>query len=95
MASHRVRGYVDSNWYGHVGGKESVPVSPKKVIDLHGYCMRIQCFTVERLRKNGGPGMESLSELAEFIETLDLTPEEESKIARILEKLRDEATVSA
>ena len=57
--------------------------------------MCIQCFTVERLRKNGGPGMESLSELAEFIETLDLTPEEESKIARILEKLRDEATVSA
>ena len=57
--------------------------------------MGIQCFTVERLRENGGPGMESLSELAEFIETLDLAPEEESKIARILEKLRDEATVSA
>jgi uncharacterized coiled-coil DUF342 family protein len=39
--------------------------------------------------------MESLSELEEFIETLDLTPEEESNLARILKKLRDEATVSA
>ncbi|EOI3362017.1 MULTISPECIES: hypothetical protein [Aeromonas] len=40
--------------------------------------------------------MESLlSELEEFVETLDLAPEEESKIARILEKLRDEATASA
>ena len=39
--------------------------------------------------------MESLlSELEEFVETLDLAPEEESKIARILEKLRDEATAS-
>ena len=36
-----------------------------------------------------------LSELEEFVETLYLAPEEESKIARILEKLRDEATVSA
>ena len=41
--------------------------------------------------------MESLlSELEEFVETLDLAPEGGgSKIARILEKLRDEATVSA
>ncbi|MFM5833805.1 hypothetical protein [Aeromonas caviae] len=40
--------------------------------------------------------MESLlSELEEFVETLDLAPEEESNIARILEKLRDEATASA
>lgn len=40
--------------------------------------------------------MESLlSELEEFVETLDLAPEEERKIARILEKLRDEATASA
>ena len=39
--------------------------------------------------------MESLlSELEEFVETLDLAPEEESKIARILEKLRDETTAS-
>jgi len=29
------------------------------------------------------------------VETLDLAPEEERKIARILEKLRDEATASA
>lgn len=40
--------------------------------------------------------MESLlSELEEFVETLDLAPEEERKIESILEKLRDEATVSA
>lgn len=58
--------------------------------------MGIQYFTVERLGEQGGDRMESLlSELEEFIETLDLTPEEESKIARILKKLRDEATVSA
>ncbi|MEL1213777.1 hypothetical protein [Aeromonas caviae] len=39
--------------------------------------------------------MESLlNELEEVVETLDLAPEEESKIARILKKLRDEATVS-
>ncbi|MGK4476355.1 hypothetical protein [Aeromonas molluscorum] len=37
----------------------------------------------------------SLVELEEFIETLDLTPQEEDRFARILEKLRDEATVSA
>lgn len=56
--------------------------------------MGIQCFTVERLGEQGGDRMESLSELEEFVETLDLAPEEESKIARILEKLRDEATAS-
>ena len=58
--------------------------------------MDIQCFTVERLGEQGGDRMESLlSELEEFVETLYLAPEEESKIARILEKLRDEATASA
>ena len=58
--------------------------------------MCIQCFTVERLGEQGGDRMESLlSELEEFVEMLDLAPEEESKIARILEKLRDEATASA
>ena len=49
----------------------------------------------EAERERGHERMESLSELEEFIETLDLTPEEENKIARILEKIRDEATVSA
>lgn len=40
--------------------------------------------------------MESLqSEPEGVVETLDLAPEEERKIARILEKLRDEATASA
>ncbi len=36
----------------------------------------------------------SLTELEELIETLDLTPQEEDRIARILEKLRDEAAAS-
>lgn len=36
----------------------------------------------------------SLTELEELIETLDLTPQEEDRIARILEKLRDETTAS-
>ncbi len=39
--------------------------------------------------------MESLlSELEEFIWTLDLAPEEEKIIARILEKLREETAAS-
>ena len=58
--------------------------------------MRIQCFTVERLGEQRGERMESLqSEPEGVVETLDLAPEEERKIARILEKLRDEATASA
>ncbi len=36
----------------------------------------------------------SLTELEELIETLDLTPQEEDRFARILEKLRDETTAS-
>ncbi len=36
----------------------------------------------------------SLTELEELIETLDLTPQEEDRIARILQKLRDEAAAS-
>lgn len=36
----------------------------------------------------------SLTELEEFIETLDLTPQEVNRFARILEKLRDETTAS-
>ena len=74
----------------------SAPLCLQKVVNSLRYCMGIQCFTVERLGEQGGDRMESLlSELEEFVETLDLAPEEESKIARILEKLRDEATVSA
>nr|AIZ49754.1 hypothetical protein [Aeromonas salmonicida subsp. salmonicida] len=38
--------------------------------------------------------MESLTELEEFIWTLDLAPEEEKRIARILEKLREETAAS-
>lgn len=36
----------------------------------------------------------SLTELEELIETLDITPQEVYRFARILEKLRDEATAS-
>ena len=57
--------------------------------------MPIQYFTAERLRENGRHWMESsLTELEELIETLDLTPQEEDRIARILQKLRDEAAAS-
>ncbi len=33
----------------------------------------------------------SLTELEDLIDTLDLTPQEEDRLARILQKLRDEA----
>ncbi len=36
----------------------------------------------------------TFTELQDFIETLDLTPQEEETLARILEKLLDEATTS-
>jgi hypothetical protein len=36
----------------------------------------------------------SLTELEELIETLDLTPQEVERFARILEKLRDEEVTS-
>lgn len=96
MTSHRVRELLLTKKQIGEGYRNCTPVSPQKVVNSCGYCMCIQCFTVERLGEQGGDRMESLlSELEEFVETLDLAPEEESKIARILEKLRDEATVSA
>ena len=96
MTSHRERDFSPANKMIGVGWQNCTPVSPQKVVNLCGHCIGIQCFTVERLGEQGGDRMESLlSELEEFVETLDLAPEEESKIARILEKLRDEATVSA
>ena len=65
------------------------------MIDSPCNCMPIQCFTAERLREKGRHWMAaSLVELEEFIETLDLTPQEEDRFARILEKLRDETTAS-
>ena len=96
MTSNRVRDlFSERMWIGGLG-KDSAPLGLQKVVNSPLYCMGIQCFTVERLGEQGGDRMESLlSELEEFVETLDLAPEEESKIARILEKLRDEATVSA
>lgn len=96
MTSHRERDFSLLNKMIGAGWQNSTPVSPQKVVNSCGYCIGIQYFTVERLGEQGGERMESLlSELEEFVETLDLAPEEESKIARILEKLRDEATVSA
>ena len=96
MTSNRIRDlFSERMWIGGLG-KDSAPLGLQKVVNSLRYCMGIQCFTVERLGEQGGDRMESLlSELEEFVETLDLAPEEESKIARILEKLRDEATVSA
>lgn len=95
MASHIARFFLDSNRNGCIGDKERAPEILQKVVDLCGYCMGVQCFTVERLGKNGrDERMESLTELEEFIGTLDLAPEEERSIARILEKLREEAAAS-
>lgn len=37
--------------------------------------------------------MDSLAELEDYLEKLDLAPEEGEEIARILEKLRDEVAV--
>lgn len=54
MASHRARDFFDSNWKGCIGDKERTPEILQKVVDLCGYCIGVQCFTVERLRKNGG-----------------------------------------
>ncbi|MGL4354361.1 MAG: hypothetical protein ACRCTP_10725 [Aeromonas popoffii] len=55
--------------------------------------MDTQYFVVERLEEKGGDRMESaLTEMEEFLEKLDLTPQEGFEIARILERLRDEVT---
>lgn len=39
--------------------------------------------------------MDSLTELEHFLETLDMTKVEEDKIARILERLRDELSAAS
>nr|QWY91847.1 hypothetical protein [Aeromonas salmonicida subsp. salmonicida] len=54
MASHRARDFFDSNWKGCIGDKERTPEILQKVVDLCRYCIGVQCFTVERLRENGG-----------------------------------------
>ncbi|MFB2891095.1 hypothetical protein, partial [Aeromonas veronii] len=61
------------------------------------YCMGIQRFTVERLRadKRGPDRMESLAELENILDTLDLSRVEEEKNARILERLRDELNAAS
>lgn len=78
-------------------GKDSAPLGLQKVVNSLGYCMGIQCFTVERLRadKRGPDRMDSLTELEHVLETLDLTRVEEEKIARILERLRDELNAAS
>ena len=57
--------------------------------------MGIQYFTVERLGEQGGNRMESLAELENILDTLDLSRVEEEKIARILERLRDELNAAS
>lgn len=95
MTSHRVRGFSLPNRKIEEGDQNCTPVSLQKVVDLRGYCIGIQCFTVERLGEQGGNRMESaLTELEEFIETLNLTYQEEFEIARILQKLRDGVAAS-
>lgn len=80
---------------GALEGEKITPASIQKMVDSSGCCMDVQYFTAGRLGEIGRQNrMESVAELEEFIGTLDLTPEEESRIARILENLREEIAVS-
>lgn len=92
MTSHRVWDLSTARKKVKEAQEDTAPLSLQKVVHSLGCCMGIQCFTVERLRgEERGPGrMDSLTELEHVIETLDLTKVEEEKIARILERLRDE-----
>lgn len=97
MTSNRVRGlFSERMWIGGLG-KDSAPLGLQKVVNSLRYCMGIQCFTVERLRadKRGPDRMESLAELENILDTLDLSRVEEEKIARILERLRDELNTAS
>lgn len=97
MTSNRVRDlFSERMWIGGLG-KDSAPLGLQKVVNSLRYCMYIQCFTVERLRadKRGPDRMDSLTELEHVLETLDLTRVEEEKIARILERLRDELNTAS
>ncbi len=97
MTSYRVRDlFFERMWIGGVG-KDSAPLGLQKVVNSLRYCMGIQCFTVERLRadKRGPDRMESLAELENILDTLDLSRVEEEKIARILERLRDELNAAS
>ena len=97
MMSNRVRDlFSERRWIGGLG-KDSAPLGLQKVVNSLRYCMGIQCFTVERLRadKRGPDRMESLAELENILDTLDLSRVEEEKIARILERLRDELNAAS
>lgn len=97
MMSNRVRDlFFERMWIGGLG-KDSAPLGLQKVLNSLRYCMGIQCFTVERLRadKRGPDRMESLAELENILDTLDLSRVEEEKIARILERLRDELNAAS
>lgn len=97
MMSNRVRDlFFERMWIGGLG-KDSAPLGLQKVVNSLRYCMGIQCFTVERLRadKRGPDRMESLAELENILDTLDLSRVEEEKIARILERLRDELNAAS
>lgn len=97
MTSNRVRDlFSERMWIGGLG-KDSAPLGLQKVVNSLRYCIGIQYFTVERLRadKRGPDRMDSLTELEHVLETLDLTRVEEEKIARILERLRDELNAAS
>lgn len=97
MMSNRVLDFFSElMWVGGVS-KDSAPLGLQKVVNSLRYCMGIQCFTVERLRadKRGPDRMESLAELENILDTLDLSRVEEEKIARILERLRDELNAAS
>lgn len=97
MTSNRVRDlFFERMWIGGLG-KDSAPLGLQKVLNSLLHCMGIQCFTVERLRadKRGPDRMDSLTELENVLDTLDLTRVEEEKIARIIERLRDELNAAS
>lgn len=97
MANNRVRNFFSERmWVGEVS-KDSAPLGLQKVVNSLLYCMGIQCFTVERLRvdKRGPDRMDSLTELENVLDTLDLTRVEEERIARIIERLRDELNAAS
>lgn len=98
MASKRAWGCFETGYTERRRKQERTPAVTQKVVNSPLHCMGIQCFTVERLRadKRGGPErMDSLTELEHFLETMDMTKVEEEKIARIIERLRDELSAAS
>lgn len=94
MTSHKVWDLSTARKKVKEAQEDTAPLSLQKVVSSVGHCISTQRFTVERLGmvERSGNGMaELLAELEEQIEMLDLSPIEENKIVRIMERLRDES----